>query len=74
MCQTKLQTLAVNKVLLVDTSSQTVIGKPIVPDATVHAVIEDHALDANILVFKKNRRKRYQRIRGHPQVDTVAAL
>lgn len=25
-----------------DTSSQTVIGKPIVPDATVHAVIEDH--------------------------------
>ncbi|XP_050370162.1 50S ribosomal protein L21, mitochondrial [Argentina anserina] len=59
--------LILNKVLLVGTSSQTMIGRPIVPDATVHAVIEEHALDAKVLIFKKKRRKNYRRCKGHRQ-------
>ncbi|XP_004294019.1 PREDICTED: 50S ribosomal protein L21, mitochondrial [Fragaria vesca subsp. vesca] len=59
--------LILNKVLLVGTSSQTMIGRPIVPDATVHAVVEEHALDAKVLIFKKKRRKNYRRTKGHRQ-------
>ncbi|XP_062028647.1 protein FAR1-RELATED SEQUENCE 5-like [Rosa rugosa] len=34
--------LILNTVVLVGTSSQTMIGRPIVPDAAVHAVVEEH--------------------------------
>lgn len=34
--------LILNKVLLVGSSRQTMIGRPIVPDAAVHAVVEEH--------------------------------
>jgi len=30
------------KVLLLGSASQTIIGRPIVPDAAVHAVVEEH--------------------------------
>lgn len=59
--------LILNKVLLLGSSSQTIIGRPIVPDATVHAVVEEHALDAKVLIFKKKRRKNYRRTKGHRQ-------
>ncbi|XP_048323454.2 large ribosomal subunit protein bL21m [Ziziphus jujuba] len=56
-----------NKVLLLGSSSQTIVGRPIVPDAAVHAVVEEHALDAKVLIFKKKRRKNYRRTKGHRQ-------
>ncbi|MED6194299.1 hypothetical protein PIB30_027277 [Stylosanthes scabra] len=59
--------LTLNKVLLVGSPSQTIIGRPIVPDAAVHAVVEEHALDAKVLIFKKKRRKNYRRTKGHRQ-------
>jgi len=34
--------LILNKVLLLGSASQTIIGRPIVPDAAVHAVVEEH--------------------------------
>lgn len=34
--------LILNKVLLVGSQSQTIVGRPIVPDAAVHAVVEEH--------------------------------
>ncbi|KAB5534009.1 hypothetical protein DKX38_017095 [Salix brachista] len=42
-------TLILNKVLMLGSSTQTIIGRPIVPDATVHAVVEEHALDVKEL-------------------------
>ncbi|CAA7015188.1 unnamed protein product [Microthlaspi erraticum] len=59
--------LILTKVLLLGSASQTVIGRPILPDATVHAVVEEHALDEKVLIFKKKRRKNYRRTRGHRQ-------
>ncbi|KAL1327155.1 hypothetical protein HN51_037242 [Arachis hypogaea] len=59
--------LTLNKVLLLGSPSQTIIGRPIVPDAGVHAVVEEHALDAKVLIFKKKRRKNYRRTKGHRQ-------
>ncbi|KAJ6688358.1 50S RIBOSOMAL PROTEIN L21, partial [Salix koriyanagi] len=34
--------LILNKVLMLGTSTQTIIGRPILPDAAVHAVVEEH--------------------------------
>lgn len=59
--------LILNKVLLLGSSSQTIVGRPILPDAAVHAVVEEHALDAKVIIFKKKRRKNYRRTKGHRQ-------
>ncbi|EOA18785.1 hypothetical protein CARUB_v10007398mg [Capsella rubella] len=59
--------LELTKVLLLGSASQTIIGRPILPDATVHAVVEEHALDEKVLIFKKKRRKNYRRTKGHRQ-------
>ncbi|CAN6819685.1 unnamed protein product [Brassica oleracea] len=59
--------LVLTKVLLLGSASQTIIGRPILPDATVHALVEEHALDEKVLIFKKKRRKNYRRTTGHRQ-------
>ncbi|KAL3627772.1 hypothetical protein CASFOL_029135 [Castilleja foliolosa] len=59
--------LILNKVLLLGSQTQTIIGRPILPDAAVHAVVEEHALDAKVIIFKKKRRKNYRRTNGHRQ-------
>ncbi|CAO2824767.1 unnamed protein product [Amaranthus hypochondriacus] len=59
--------LILNKVLLAGSTTQTMIGRPILPDVAVHAVVEEHALDAKVIIFKKKRRKNYRRTKGHRQ-------
>ncbi|KAG5561671.1 hypothetical protein RHGRI_004654 [Rhododendron griersonianum] len=59
--------LILNRVLMLGSQSQTIIGRPILPDAAVHAVVEEHALDAKVIIFKKKRRKNYRRTKGHRQ-------
>ncbi|RLN30505.1 50S ribosomal protein L21, mitochondrial [Panicum miliaceum] len=59
--------LILNRVLMLGSQSQTVIGRPILPEASVHAVVEEHALDAKVIIFKKKRRKNYRRTKGHRQ-------
>ncbi|KAK6264727.1 Large ribosomal subunit protein bL21-like - like 1 [Theobroma cacao] len=59
--------LILNKVLLLGSPTQTIIGRPILPDAAVHAVVEEHALDAKVIIFKKKKRKNYRRTKGHRQ-------
>lgn len=59
--------LILNKVLMLGSATQTLIGRPLLPDATVHAVVEEHALDAKVIIFKKKRRKNYRRTKGHRQ-------
>nr|GMD09054.1 50S ribosomal protein L21, mitochondrial-like [Ipomoea batatas] len=59
--------LILNKVLMLGSQTQTIIGRPILPEVAVHAVVEEHALDAKVLIFKKKRRKNYRRTRGHRQ-------
>ncbi|KAG6405261.1 hypothetical protein SASPL_132848 [Salvia splendens] len=59
--------LVLNKVLMLGSLTQTIIGRPILPEAAVHAVVEEHALDAKVIIFKKKRRKNYRRTKGHRQ-------
>ncbi|KAF8097521.1 hypothetical protein N665_0286s0030 [Sinapis alba] len=41
--------LILTKVLLLGSASQTIIGRPILPDATVHAVVEEHVSVSSFL-------------------------
>lgn len=59
--------LILNRVLMLGSKTQTIIGRPILPDAAVHAVVEEHALNAKVIIFKKKRRKNYRRTKGHRQ-------
>lgn len=59
--------LCLEKVLMLGSRSQTIIGRPVVPKAAVHAVVEEQTLDAKVIIFKKKRRKNYRRTRGHRQ-------
>ncbi|KAK1423411.1 hypothetical protein QVD17_18714 [Tagetes erecta] len=59
--------LILNKVLMLGSKTQTMIGRPVLPEAAVHAVVEEHALDAKVIIFKKKRRKNYRRTKGHRQ-------
>lgn len=49
------------KVLLVAGHNQTVIGRPLVPNATVTAEVQEHCLCKDTIVFKFKRRKGYKR-------------
>lgn len=59
--------LMLHKVLLLGSKSQTIVGRPHVPKAAVFAVVEEHALDEKVIIFKKKRRKNYRRTTGHRQ-------
>ena len=59
--------LTFDKVLLINDGKNTKIGKPILKGATVTGTILEHGRDKKILVYKKKRRKGYQRKNGHRQ-------
>jgi len=57
-----------DKVYLVDDHSSDVkVGAPVVAGATVSASILKHLRGDKVLVFKKKRRKGYQKLNGHRQ-------
>ncbi|KAL3830288.1 hypothetical protein ACJIZ3_019090 [Penstemon smallii] len=62
--------ITLNKVLLVGTKTSTYIGKPIVPNAAVHAIVEEQTLDKKVIVFKYKKKKNYRRNIGHRQPIT----
>ena len=59
--------LTFDKVLLINDGKNTEIGDPILKGASVTGTIVDHGRDKKILVYKKKRRKGYQRKNGHQQ-------
>ncbi len=57
-----------SKVLLVADGAKVKVGAPYVKDAVVKAtVLEDDAKADKVLVFKKIRRKGFQKLNGHRQ-------
>ena len=56
-----------DNVLLVHDGSSTKIGAPTVKGVTVTATVIDHGREKKILIYKKKRRKGYQRKNGHRQ-------
>ncbi|WCJ44149.1 Ribosomal protein L21 [Euphorbia peplus] len=62
--------VALNKVLLVGTREKIYIGKPVVTNAVVHAVIEEQGLNDKVIVFKYKKKKNYRRNIGHRQPNS----
>lgn len=61
--------LTFDKVLLIkDDNGNVNVGTPVVKDAEVSATILDTVKADKVLVFKKKRRKGYQKLNGHRQV------
>lgn len=58
-------TLEFNNVLLVSDKGKTKVGEPILKGAVVTAIVEKHGKGKKVLVFKKKRRKGYQKMNGH---------
>ncbi len=61
----------IKDVLLVGSATRTVIGRPLVPAAQVVAMCEEHSRTDKVIVYKKRRRKGYERTRGHRSHVTV---
>ena len=59
-----------DKVLLIDTGNKVSVGEPVVKGASVDAKIVAHVKGDKVLVFKKKRRKGYQKLNGHRQQFT----
>ena len=67
-------TFTFDKVLLVGTDEYTSIGRPYVDSAKVLATVEEKSLTSKVIVFKKKRRKGYQRNQGHRQAVLLVRI
>ncbi len=56
-----------DKVLLVDNDGSVKVGTPVVEGAKIGAKIVSHLRGDKVIVFKKKRRKGYQKQNGHRQ-------
>jgi large subunit ribosomal protein L21 len=57
-----------DRVLLIeDDKGNTTIGNPLIKDTQVAATVVEHGRDKKVIVFKKKRRKGYQKKNGHRQ-------
>ena len=56
-----------DKVLLIDNDGKVKVGAPVISGAKVSAKIIQHLKDDKVIVFKKKRRKGYQKSNGHRQ-------
>ena len=56
-----------DQVLLLDNDGAIKVGKPLVDGATISGQIVGHVRGDKVVVFKKNRRKGYEKESGHRQ-------
>lgn len=59
--------LVLDRVLLVDNGGDVKVGAPTVAGASVKAKILNHVRGEKVIVFRKKRRKGYQKQNGHRQ-------
>ncbi len=56
-----------DQVLLVDNAGKITVGKPLVDGSSIKGTIVEHVRGDKVVVFKKKRRKGYQKESGHRQ-------
>ena len=67
-------TLTFDNVLLTSDGKDTVLGEPNVKGVSVTATVLESKRDKKILIYKKKRRKGYQRKNGHRQWFTEVEI
>jgi large subunit ribosomal protein L21 len=68
------ETVSFDRVLLVSKDNGTVVGSPLVANATVSGKVEKHDKERKILVFKYKAKKNYRRKQGHRQPFTKVTI
>src|SRR5665811_1189483 len=68
------ETVVFDKVLLVDNDGAIKVGTPVVEGASVTVTVLEHVKGEKVLVFKKKRRKGYQKMNGHRQYMTKVQI
>jgi len=63
-----------DKVLLVAEGESLKLGRPYVEGSAVQATLIDQARERKLMVFKKRRRKMYQKRAGHRQYISVVQI
>ena len=58
------------KIMLIENEGKVSVGTPLVQGAKVSATVLNHLKGDKVLVFKKKRRKSYQKLNGHRQYLT----
>ncbi len=66
--------LSFDKVLFATDGEKYHIGKPIIKGASVETSVLEQGRDRKILIYKKKRRKGYQRKNGHRQDYTLLQI
>ncbi|MBR5018375.1 MAG: 50S ribosomal protein L21 [Bacteroidales bacterium] len=62
--------LSFDKVLLLDNEGDVKVGTPYIDGAAVKATVVEHCKADKVIIFKKERRKGYQKKNGHRQYLT----
>ena len=62
--------LSFDKVLLLDNEGDVKVGAPYIEGAAVKATVVEHCKGDKVIIFKKKRRKGYQKKNGHRQYLT----
>ncbi len=63
-----------DKVLLIENGGEVKVGLPVVDGAKITAKVLEHTKGDKVLVFKKKRRKGYQKLNGHRQQFTQVLI
>ncbi len=67
------ETVEFDKVLFVENNGEAIVGTPFV-NAKIKAKVLNHGKDPKVIVFKKERRKNYRRLKGHRQYYTLLKI
>ena len=63
-----------DRVLLTEEKGDVKVGAPVIDGAVVEATVNGEVKGDKILVFKKKRRKGYQKMNGHRQIFTSITI
>jgi len=63
-----------DRVLLVDNDGKVEVGAPVITNVSVEGKVVKHLQADKVLVFKKKRRKGYQKLNGHRQQLTEVLI
>lgn len=59
--------ISLDRVMLLADGDDVAVGSPVVEGASVEATVLEHGRGGKITVYKRKRRKGYERTRGHRQ-------
>ena len=68
------ENVSFDKVLLTDNGKSVKVGTPTLKGVNINATILEHGRERKILIYKKKRRKGYQRKNGHRQGYTLIEI